>query len=509
MVLSEYKPTIDVILPKREFLNLPVKVLQFGEGRFIRAFLNYFIEIANHKQLFNGRTIVIQPRKADKADLLNAQDGLYTVCSRGLKDGAQHQEYLIVSSIKEAVAAKTNWQKTLKLAEIPSLEIIASNTTEAGLVYDSQDRIDKNPPISFPGKLTALLYHRYNSFDGDNTKGFMIFPLELIENNGEILQNLVLKQAKNWNLPENFVKWLNNANVFYKCIVDRIVTGLPKPEELGDFQRELGYEDKFFNLTELYHSWIIEADDSLSTRIPFNQAGLNVQFVSNIKNYFLRKVRILNGAHTSMVPIAYLSGRNLVKESIEDPLINVYIQNALEKEVIPFVGLPESDLLKYKDTIIERFRNPFLEHKLINISLYSSSKMRLRVLPSILGYYEKFENPPALLPFAFAAFIMFMRIREKSDSTWIGLRGSEKFQYNDESESLVFFYKIWKSTDPSNKEAITTLVRKICQNTNLWERDLTQLSQFVSIVVNHITKILKNGMYLALKQELRKNNLIR
>ncbi|NVM52708.1 MAG: tagaturonate reductase [Candidatus Helarchaeota archaeon] len=506
--LSDYSPAINITIPHKKFFNLPVKIIQFGEGRFIRAFLNYFIEVANQKKLFNGRSIVIQPRKADKASIINAQDGLFTLCSRGLKDGVQKEEFMIISSIKKAIAAKTQWPDTIKLAEIPSVEIISSNTTEAGLVYDLQDSIDKTPPDSFPGKLTALLHHRYQYFDGDPDKGFMILPLELIENNGNVLKNLVIKLAKYWNLEEKFIRWLEMANFFYKSIVDRIVTGYPKKEEIDQFNQKLGYEDKLFNIAELYHSWIIEGDKKLQTTIPFDRAGLNVQFVSNIKNYFLRKVRILNGAHTSMVPIAYLSGKNLVKESIEDSLINIYIQNILEYEVIPFVDLPQTGLKAYKNTIIERFRNPFLQHKLLSISLYSSSKMRLRILPSIIGYYEKFKTPPPLLPFAFAAFLVFMRIREKSDAGWFGLRASEKYEYNDNSESLKIFYKAWKSIDPTKTSDITNLVSSICKNTSLWERDLTQLPDFVSIVANYINQILKNGLQSALKQLLGKYDLI-
>ena len=506
--LSNYKPPVKITLPSKNFFNLPVKVLQFGEGRFIRGFLNYFIEIANHKQLFNGCSIVIQPRKADKVAVINAQDGLFTVCSRGLRGGTKTEEFMVISSIKKAIAAKTDWINTLKLAEIPSIQIIASNTTEAGLTYDQGDLIDNNPPTSFPGKLTAMLYHRYKIFDGEKNRGLMILPLELVENNGDLLKKIVLKLAKKWKLEAKFVQWLEGANKFYNCIVDRIVTGYPKPEELDQFQQQLGYEDKLFNIAELYHSWIIEADEKLQTTLPFDEAGLNVQLVSNIKNYFLRKVRILNGAHTSMVPIAYLSGKNFVKESIEDSLIGVYIKNLLKNEVIPFVNLPHDELITYKDAIIERFLNPFLQHKLLTISHYQSSKMRLRVLPSIINYYQKYNNPPTLLPFAFAAFLVFMRIQEKTEAGWFGYRDSEKYEFNDNQESVEIFYQLWQTTDPPDQVGLTKLVNMICQNTDLWERDLTQLPHFAPIVATHINEIIKIGMYAALQKLLKENNML-
>ncbi len=506
--LSDYNPTLNITLPSKKFFDLPVKVLQFGEGRFIRAFLNYFIEIANHKQLFNGRSLVIQPQKADKAALINAQDGLFTICSRGLREGVQEENFMIISSIKEAIAAKTSWFNTLKLTEIPSIQIIASNTTEAGLIFDPNDSIDNIPPDSFPGKLTAMLYHRFNFFDGDKNRGLMVLPLELVENNGDVLKEVVLKLANKWKLESKFIEWIESSNQFYKSIVDRIVTGYPKQEEINQFQQKLGYEDKFFNVAELYHSWIIEADEKLQTIMPFDEAGLNVQFVSNIKKYFIRKVRILNGSHTSMVPIAYLSGKNFVKESIENSLIKVFIENVLKNEIIPFIDLPQNELLAYKDIIIERFRNPFLQHELLSISLYSSSKIRLRVLPSILEYYQQFNSPPPLLSFAFAAFLVFMNIREKTDSGWFGNRDTKKYEYKDSAESLDFFYNAWLEINRSKEKDVANLVTKICGNTILWDDDLTQLPQFVSIVATHIRSILNNGMYIALQRLLKENNLI-
>jgi tagaturonate reductase len=506
--LSQYEPSIDITLPKNSFFDLPVKVLQFGEGRFIRAFLDYFIEVANHQGLFNGRAIVIQPRRADKVARINAQDGLFTLCSQGLRNNAKIQEFMINSSIKEAIAAKTEWNETLKLVEIPSIQIIASNTTEAGLVYDPDDQLQNDPPESFPGKLTAMLYHRYEFFDGDKNRGLMMLPLELVENNGVILKQIVLKLAKRWNLEDAFIEWLTGANNFYKCIVDRIVTGYPKAQELSQFQEKLGYEDNFFNIAELYHSWIIEADEKLQTTIPFDEAGLNVQFVSSIKNYFLRKVRILNGAHTSMVPIAYLSGKDSVKESIDDSLINIYIRNLLANEVIPFIDLPKDDLLSYRDTIIERFRNPFLEHKLLTISLYQSSKMRLRVLPSILAYYQAHKSPPPLLLFAFAAFIVFMHVRERTETGWFGLRQSEPYQYQDNPTLLEIFFKAWDMVGTANSEEILHLINAICENLTLWESDLTEFPNFTTIVTNHVNNILKNGMYASLKQLLIETGLV-
>jgi len=503
-----YSPQIEVQVPEKSFFELPVKLIQFGEGRFIRAFLDYFIEIANHNSLFNGRAIVIQPQKTANTAMINAQDGLFTLCARGLRNGVRQQEYTIVSAIKEALAAKTDWLKILKVAELPSIEFIVSNTTEAGIAYDPADSIERTPPTSFPGKLLSFLYHRYRFFEGAPIKGLTVLPLELVENNATLLRGIVLKLAKTWNLEDNFIQWLEKANSFYNSIVDRIVTGYPQEEELKEFQQLLGYKDKLFNIAELYHSWIIEADTSLQTKIPFDKAGLNVQFVPDITNYFIRKVRILNGAHTSMTPIAYLSGENFVKNAIENANIQVFIQNMLIKEVIPFINLPYDELLAYRDIIIQRFHNPFIQHQLTSIALYSTSKMRLRVLPSIIAYYDRFQTAPKFLSFAFAAFLMFMRIREHADSKWFGQRGSERYQYDDNLEAIQIFYDAWTSFNPSKKEDLHQLVSSICQNSTLWNTDLTQLPEFVSIVVKYIDQILKLGMASALQRFLTQQKII-
>lgn len=501
-LLSNISPKVEVKMPDPSFFSLPIKVMQFGEGQFIRAFLDYFIEIANHQHLFNGRVVVIQPQRTENAAMINAQDGLFTLCARGLTNGKQRQEFAVISSIKEAFAAKTAWQKILKLGECSSIEFIASNTTEAGIVYNSADSIENSPPSSFPGKILAFLYHRYQFFDGSPSYGLNILPLELIENNGTTLKVIILKLANHWNLGEKFIQWLETSNRFYNSIVDRIVTGYPTEKELKEFQDRLGYEDKLFDVAELYHSWIIEANDGLQKKIPFDSAGLNVQFVSDLSNYFQRKVRILNGAHTSMTPIAYLAGKNSVKDAIEDPYIQCFVKILLEKEVIPFINLPSNELIAYKDIIIERFHNPFIDHKLLNITLYSTSKMRLRLLPSIIAYYKRFQSAPPFSLFAFAAFLTFMRIRENVNSKWFGQRGSECYEYNDSPESLQIFQTTWNSIDPSNKEDLHKLVSSIGQNLALWTKDLTQLPGFVSIVAAQMDQILKLGMMPALQRFL-------
>ncbi|NVM03334.1 MAG: tagaturonate reductase, partial [Candidatus Helarchaeota archaeon] len=393
--LSNYKPAIEIKLPDSKKFDLPEKVIQFGEGVFIRAFFNYFLEIANSRNIFNGRTVVIQPVHVEKAKILNDQDCLFTLCSRGLKNGQKQENYFIISSIGKAYAAKLDWIEILKFTKSPEIEIITSNTTEAGITYNSEDKMDLNPPISYPGKLTSFLYHRYENFDSSTDAGLIILPLELVENNGDTLKKIVKKIIKNWNLENKFMNWLEKANIFCNTLVDRIVTGYPR-DEIDHFREILKYEDKMLNTSELYHIWVIEGGENVQKKIPLDEAGLNVLFVPDLTPYYLKKVRILNGAHTSMVHLSYLIGNNLVKESVEHPLVGQFLRDFLFKEVIPSMNMPKQELIDYANIIIERFRNPFINHLLINITLNSNSKIKYRILPTLIQYYEKFKKDPKL-----------------------------------------------------------------------------------------------------------------
>ncbi|MFX1452000.1 MAG: tagaturonate reductase, partial [Promethearchaeota archaeon] len=341
-VLSNYQPEIDIQLPDNKKFDLSEKVIQFGEGVFIRAFFDYFLDIANSNNIFNGRAVVIQPVHVEKAKIINKQDGLFTLCTRGLKNGQKQENYYIISSISKAYAAKIDWIEILKYAKNPKIEIITSNTTEAGITYNSEDRMDLNPPISYPGKLASFLYHRYENFDASADAGLLILPLELVQNNGDTLKKIVKKLIKNWNLENKFIKWFENANLFCNTLVDRIVTGYPS-EEIEYFRNLLKFEDKMLNTAELYHIWIIEGGKNVQKKIPLDEAGLNVLFVPDLTPYYLKKIKILNGAHTSMVYLSYLMGNNLVKESVEHPLVSRFLRNFLFDEVIPSMNMPKEE----------------------------------------------------------------------------------------------------------------------------------------------------------------------
>ncbi len=503
--LSNYQPEIEIQLPESKKFELPEKVIQFGEGVFIRAFFNYFLEIANSRNIFNGRAIVIQPVHVEKAKILNDQDCLFTLCSRGLKNGQKQENYSIISSISKAYAAKLDWIDILKFSKSPELEIITSNTTEAGISYNSEDNMDLNPPISYPGKLTSFLYNRYENFDSSTDAGLIILPLELVENNGDALKKIVKKLIKNWNLENKFMNWLEKANIFCNTLVDRIVTGYPR-DEMEQFRKILKYEDKMLNTAELYHIWVIEGGENVRKKIPLDEADLNVLFVPDLTPYYLKKVRILNGAHTSMVHLSYLMGNNLVKESIEQPLVNKFLRNFLFDEVIPSMEISKGELINYTNIILERFENPYIEHRLINITLNSNSKIRYRILPTLIEFYEKFKKIPKLIPLSFASFLYFMKINKESEGKFYGIRDKEHYEIKDDEEVIRYYNSEWQNVDSKKPETIEKFVTKICKNKDFWQVDLTTLGNFKDLVIENLLYILNNNVYFALKKILGSNN---
>lgn len=501
--LLNYKPDISITLPNNGFFNLPEKIVQFGEGVFIRAFINYFLDIANSENIFNGRAIVVQPINVENAKLINDQDGLFTLCLRGLENGQKQENYVIISSISKAYAAKLDWNEILKYAESSEIEIIISNTTETGIVYNEKDQMDLVPPISYPGKLISFLYHRYEYFDTSTDAGLIILPLELIENNAGMLKKIIKKLIKKWNLETKFLNWLEKSNLFCNTLVDRIVTGYPI-DEIDKFRKVLKYEDKLLNTAELYHLWVIEGGKEVQKKIPLDEIGLNVKFVSDLTPYYLRKIRILNGAHTSMVHLSYLMGNNSVKESVEHSLVGEYIKNLLFYEVIPSMKMPKNELMDYTNVIIERFRNPFINHVLLNITFNSNSKIKYRILPTLLEYYDKFKKVPKLITFSFAAFLYFMKINKKSADKFYGLRKEENYEIKDDKEVLNYYALQWKKVNINNNNDIEQFVTTICKNKDYWQTDLNTIGNFKELVTQNLINILNYDMNYALKKVLEK-----
>lgn len=363
----------------------PVKVLQFGEGNFLRAFVDYMIDIANEQGKFDGDIVLVKPIEFGSLDRFREQESQYTVQLRGIVDGEPKKISRVVTSVTDVVDAYEEYDRYAAFAKLDSLRFIVSNTTEAGIVYDDTDRLELNPPKTYPGKLTKFLYERYQHFQGDVTKGLVMLPVELIDDNGIHLKDCVQKLAALWQLEEGFAAWLEEACVFTSTLVDRIVTGYPK-DEAAQLCEEFGYQDNLIVTGEPFALWVIESAKDISGEFPLPDAGLPVIFTDNQKPYKQRKVRILNGAHTSFVLASYLCGNDIVLESMQDELILHFMKQTIFDEVIPTLTLPKEELEEFAQAVITRFHNPYVKHALLAISLNSVSKWRARCMPSFLGY---------------------------------------------------------------------------------------------------------------------------
>lgn len=412
--------------------NLTERVIQFGEGGFLRGFCDWMIQKMNDVASFDAGIVVVQPIEKGMCDMLTEQNCNYTHVIRG----AEGVEKTVVTAITRCVKPYEDFESYLALAAQPEMRYIISNTTEAGIVFSENDKATDIPPVTFPAKLTLLLKRRYDL----KLNGFIILPCELIDKNGDALKKCVLEYSKLWNLGEEFDKWIEEENVFCSTLVDRINTGYPRGEDM-----ELGYEDNMVNTSEYFHLWVIQTDRDIS-EIPFDKAGLNVIVTPDLlERYRTRKVRILNGAHTSLVPHALLSGLDTVKSCMDNPETLAHIRNCVFDEIIPTLDLGKDELVQYANDVLTRFSNPYIKHYLSSIALNSVSKFKVRVLPSILEYKKRFGEYPKTLIFAFARLIEFYR----TDMT------------NDDKDVTEFMK--------------TASVEEILKNKSLWDEDLTDL----------------------------------
>ena len=470
----------------------PIKVLQFGEGNFLRAFVDYMIDIANETGDFNGDIVLVKPIEFGTLDLFHKQECQYTVQLRGIVDGEAKRINRVVTSVTDVVDAYGEYEKYAAFAKLDTLRFIVSNTTEAGIVYDDTDRFELNPPKTYPGKLTKFLFERYTHFEGALDKGLVILPVELIDDNGIHLRECVLKLAALWNLGEAFIKWIDDACVFTSTLVDRIVTGYPR-DEAAALCEEFGYQDNLIVTGEPFALWVIESAKDISNELPLPQAGLPVIFTDNQKPYKQRKVRILNGAHTSFVLASYLAGNDIVLESMEDELVFNFMKATIFDEVIPTLTLPKEDLVDFANAVITRFNNPYVKHALLSISLNSVSKWRARCMPSFLGYIENEGKLPAHLTFSLAALMAFYTGTEIRDKALIGHRDGAEYNILDDSAVLEFFAS--NSSKDTAEFAHATL-----SNVDFWGQDLSAISGVEAAVTTYLSDIRALGMRAALEK---------
>jgi tagaturonate reductase len=480
--------------------DMPIKVLQFGEGNFLRGFVDWMFNKLNNENLFNGKIAVAQPIENGLVNLLNEQDGLYTLLLRGLQNKELISEKELITSVEYGLNLYKEYDKFIDLVKNPELKVIVSNTTEAGIEYNENDKLNDRPQKSFPGKLTAFLYKRFQAFEGDKSKGFIILPCELIDRNGDNLKKIVLKYAKEWHLGNDFIDWMNNSNHFLNTLVDRIVTGYPR-DEIELLTKGLGYEDKLIDTGEIFHLWVIEGDINLSKELPFDKVGLNVVWTNDLTPYRTRKVRILNGAHTMTVLAAYLYGLNTVKECIDDSLILSYMKKGIFDEVIPTLNLSKEELTDFASSVIERFANPYIKHNLLSISLNSVSKFKTRVLPSLLEYINAKNELPIILTFSLASLIAFYKGTEINGDILKGKREQNEYSIKDNLEVLNFFKDIWSEYNES-KNSIDYIVKKILENESFWGKNLNEIPNLNTSVSTHLYNILSNGMEESIKNLL-------
>lgn len=463
----------------------PVKILQFGEGVFLRAFADYAVDIANEENNFNGNIAVILPRSG-KTDRFAKQNNIYTVCLRGQQDGQVYKENRVITSIDSVISARDEYDAFMALAHEDALEFVISNTTDAGITYNEADQFSDCPPSTFPAKLTKFLYERYTYYQGDMQKGLVMVPTELNDDNGQLLKSCVLQYAALWNLDDAFTAWLASACRFVDTLVDRIVAGYPAGN-IDAIQEELGYEDALLDQAEPFSLWVI-GDPSLADKFTIGSDKFHVEFTDNIQAFKEQKVRILNGAHTSMVLGAYLSGLDYVGQCMADPVVRRSLDQTVFGEIVPTVDLPREKAEAFAKAVYERFENPFVNHALLAISLNSISKWKGRILPTFKDSVAATGKLPKWLTYSLAALLSFYRSTEEGDGCLIGSRAAgNTYEIHDDAEKLAF---IKENADKATAE----YVRAVMSRSDFWGEDLTAIAGFADAVTAHIDRMAEVGV---------------
>ena len=469
----------------------PERVLQFGEGNFLRSFVDWMINAMNGQGLFNGRVVVVQPIETGLVDVLNDQDGLYTLILRGLQSGKIVERREIVTAISRGIHPYRDWEMFLAAASQPHLRFVVSNTTEAGIAYVEEPRPAGKSPASFPAKVTAFLAERFSRFGGHPAKGLIFLPCELIDKNGEQLRSCVLRHAAAWELSQEFVHWVSAHNRFLNTLVDRIVPGYPH-DEIPTLTTELGYEDRLLTTGEVFHVWVIEGDARIAEELPLTAAGLDVIWTADLQPFRTRKVRILNGAHTMSALPAYLAGLDTVRQCVEDPVFGAYLRRGIFEEILPLLPLPAQETRTFADDVMERLANPFIKHNLISIALNSVSKYRVRVLPSLLEYRASRHRLPPVLTFSLAALLAFYRGTEINGGALMGRRFDGPYRVKDDAPILEAFRDQWSAFE--RHRDVHALCRTILGRTDFWGQDLSSLADLVTGVATELSRIVDVGV---------------
>ena len=461
----------------------PERIIQFGEGNFLRAFVDWIVFNMNNKADFNSSVVIVQPLANGMIDILNNQDGLYHLNLQGLNKGKAVDSIELIDVVSRCLNPYSQFQDYLKLAENPDMRFVISNTTEAGIAFDDSCKPDDAPASSFPGKLTQLLFHRFKTFNGAMDKGLIMLPCELIFHNGTELKKCIEQYIALWNLGEEFKQWFEKACGVYCTLVDRIVPGYPR-DTINEILEKVQLEDKMVVKAEIFHLWVIEAPESVAKEFPADKAGLNVLFVPSEKPYHDRKVTLLNGPHTVMSPVAYLSGIDTVSEGLKDEVIAKFVDKVMFKELLETLDLPKAELEKFGADVLDRFKNPFVKHFYTSIMLNSFPKFKTRDLPGLKIYLERKGELPLGLVLGLAGIITYYKG---------GKRGDVEITPNDDKAITDLLTELWNSGD------VAKVAHGVLAAEFIWGEDLNKVKGLTSKVVEYLTSIQNKGMYETVK----------
>ena len=490
-------------IPDSKLLELPEKVLQFGTGVLLRGLPDYFIDKANRQGFFNGRVVIVKSTDSDSS-AFDKQDGLYTICIRGIENRKTIQENVISASISRVLSAKSDWKRILECAHNPEMKIIISNTTEVGIQL-VQDDITSEPPVSFPGKLLAFLYERFKAFNGSAASGMVIIPTELITDNGSKLESIVLELAHRNNIDFKFIEWLENHNSFCNSLVDRIVPGKPNDEETKRLEITLGYKDELLTMSEVFRLWAIEGDEKIKETLSFGKTDKGIVIVPDITLFKELKLRLLNGTHTFNCGLAFLSGFKTTREAMMDNIYAVFVKNLMHTEIASAIPFEIDTKIKqdFANNVFDRFCNPFIDHQWLSITVQYTSKMKMRNIPLLLRHYELNDTPPIHMATGFAGYLLFMKATRKEGGKYFGYRNGPdpslpqnyRQEYEIKDDSSAYFYNAWNNNSSSDKLAETVLKEEA-----IWETDLTKLPGFLSAVQQQLKEMTTNGILETITQ---------
>ncbi len=486
----------------------PERVLQFGTGVLLRGLPDVYIDNANKQGLFEGSIVVVKSTDGT-TDAFAGQDNLYTVAVRGVQRGEPVEQLTTVSAISRVLSAQSNWGDVLRLAKSPSLQVIISNTTEVGLTYVEESIFD-TPPRSFPGKLTAFLYERFKDVGGSRNRGLIVIPTELVTDNGLKLREMVEKLAHYNELGKLFSKWLKFHVRFCNSLVDRIVPGLPDEQTRAQLAQKLGYDDALLTVAEPYNLWAIEGDDRVRDVLSFAQVNPGIIIDEDITFYRERKLRVLNGTHSFTVPTAYLLGNETVYENTQNPLSAKFIERLMLDEIVPTVppglvdGTDTEAVRAFALDVLERFRNPYIEHFLLNITVHQTAKMQARNVKTIQRYYKKFNAVPPLMATGFAGYLRFMKPTAKTDEGYVGEAsvGGGVLTYPLRDDTAALFHERWHSVDTADLASVQTFTNTVLSDQTLWQTDLTELPGFAETVGQRLYQMLNEGVEVTLRAVL-------